>query len=500
MIALVSFAAVVSGAAVFYYHERLALLLIGYAPLFLLVLVLNFWKQHKLARVVLCILPALLFLVLASMEPKGPPHSLRVCLIPTALIPVFVFSIHGWLRISAVVLFGITTVLLMDLVSGTWPDLLHISAEGMHSQYSVRSVSLVVIMLLLGITLYYTKQIRSVEQRLLTEKRKVEDTNAQVEKVLEQRTQELLENQDKLTLALEASDQHPWEFNRLDGIFYASPAWVAETGYSLKELRPKTAFLPAITLPEDVQRVREQLDRTERNEKTICVEHRIRLKNGAERWMSVHAHVMERDQTGTPFHWIGTYQDISEHKEAQLRLQESLRDQELVALISGYFNRFIPLEEQINLSLSVILKHFEAYRTFFYAYDEASGSFFFTTEATDPVFSKATSKGPNIPIPSLPEFNRYFEKRTHIKYDPMHDLSHTFPIDMDRLLHATRPNLLFVFPLIKGGTIYGIMGIEQPHAAWSSARTRCLESLAHVFTHSLYRQHALDERIGKQPT
>ncbi|MCU0981576.1 MAG: PAS domain-containing protein [Pirellulaceae bacterium] len=101
-----------------------------------------------------------------------------------------------------------------------------------------------------------------------------------------------------------------------------SPGCTATTGYTPDEYRQHPFLWFDMVHPEDRERVQQHVAKVLRNEAVPPIEHRIRHKNGALRWVR-DTIVRHCDESGALVRYDGLVEDISERRQAEESLSKS---------------------------------------------------------------------------------------------------------------------------------------------------------------------------------
>jgi PAS domain S-box-containing protein len=101
-----------------------------------------------------------------------------------------------------------------------------------------------------------------------------------------------------------------------------SPGCIAVTGYAPEDFHGNPNLWLEMVNPEDRNLVLQQAQRVRGGSPLESIEHRLRCKDGRERWVrnTISAH---RDAAGTLLSYDGLLKDITERKESELRLREA---------------------------------------------------------------------------------------------------------------------------------------------------------------------------------
>ncbi len=136
--------------------------------------------------------------------------------------------------------------------------------------------------------------------------------------------EELKKNQDRLQLALEASEMGLWDWQIRTGEVYFSPQWKMMLGYEVGEIENRLESWERLVHPDDLPRAWEEITAyLEGHSQRYSLEFRMRSKTDEWRWILSQAKVMECDTSGIPLRVTGTHKDISDKKWAELALTQT---------------------------------------------------------------------------------------------------------------------------------------------------------------------------------
>lgn len=140
-----------------------------------------------------------------------------------------------------------------------------------------------------------------------------------------QAEQALLDSEERLRLALTATNQGLYDLNIQTGIAIVSPEYATMLGYDPKTFQETNARWIERLHPDDMDAVAATYRAYVAGElSTYRVEFRQRTQNGQWKWILSLGRIVSWDENGQPLRMLGTHTDIDErkHAEAQLREQE----------------------------------------------------------------------------------------------------------------------------------------------------------------------------------
>lgn len=138
---------------------------------------------------------------------------------------------------------------------------------------------------------------------------------------LEAADQTIREQQERLNLVWETSNDGFWDWNIETDELYISPRWSGILGYSQEEMESKFNSWKKMVHPEDIAATMKVINeylqgRTVKFE----VEYRMRTKSGGWRWIMARGQIVERNEKGEPLRMAGINLDITEQKNFQIEV------------------------------------------------------------------------------------------------------------------------------------------------------------------------------------
>jgi len=128
---------------------------------------------------------------------------------------------------------------------------------------------------------------------------------------------------ERLDFALDASGGAVWDWNLASDEVYLSPGWRRMLGLEARETETNSAALLALVHADDVAGVKASMrDAVNGASPDYREEHRVRRSDGEWIWILSRGEVLQRDPAGKPVRMVGTNQDVTERKRAEMALVE----------------------------------------------------------------------------------------------------------------------------------------------------------------------------------
>ncbi|HVF81156.1 MAG TPA: PAS domain-containing protein, partial [Flavisolibacter sp.] len=132
----------------------------------------------------------------------------------------------------------------------------------------------------------------------------------------------LQESEERLRFALEATNQGAWDWNmQTDEVIYSS-SYKKMYGFTDDELKNHLLEWESRIHPDDRQKMQAAIKiHTQSEEAYYESTYRLKVKNGAYKWIMARGKMIGKNSEGKPSRMIGTHTDITEIKEAQEELK-----------------------------------------------------------------------------------------------------------------------------------------------------------------------------------
>ncbi len=164
-------------------------------------------------------------------------------------------------------------------------------------------------------------------------------------------------NEERLNLAMQATNDGLWDYNIATGKVYYSPSYYTMLGYEPYEMPEAANIFDKLLHPEDKEIVTKRLDyHMKKQTGSYCMEFRLKTKNGDWKWIMGRGKIAAWDDSGKPLRMVGTHTDISEIKNTETRLIELERKNSALAMA-------VTAAHEINQPLSVLKMSTEMFIT-----------------------------------------------------------------------------------------------------------------------------------------
>ena len=167
----------------------------------------------------------------------------------------------------------------------------------------------------------------------------------------------LLESEDRLRLAIDASKLGVFDFDLLTGEVNISDEWLAMLDYEPNAFRLNFESWVKMLHPNDVENTLQVYqDYVTGKIPAYQVEFRMQKKDGTYRWILATGRVLSRDAEGNPTRMLGTHMNIDERKKREETFANYTRQLEEAnqrmrtfnRLAVGRENKMIELKQEVN--------------------------------------------------------------------------------------------------------------------------------------------------------
>ena len=188
------------------------------------------------------------------------------------------------------------------------------------------------ITVLLGLSVHLARTARAGQRAAELSNRKLFAENEERRRIEER----LKVSDERLRLALDSTQIGIFEWSVAAGHVYYSPGLWAMLGYDHTGMPTTVAAWQSLIHPEDLTAYRRRTDAQLAGiANFIEPDYRVRSRNGDWRWVYTRAKAVATGADGRPARIIGTVQDITQRREAELALRESQAEARKLSLVAA---------------------------------------------------------------------------------------------------------------------------------------------------------------------
>jgi len=161
--------------------------------------------------------------------------------------------------------------------------------------------------------------------------------------------QDLQESEERLSFALNATNDGVWDRNLESGELYLSDNYYRILGYNPGEIAIAQKGFEELLHPEDKERVLQKMQECiEGKTKDYNAEFRMKTKSGRWKWILGRGNVVSLDSTGKALRFLGTHVDITLRKETEEALRES--EEKFYSISSSAHDAIFFIDNDDNIS------------------------------------------------------------------------------------------------------------------------------------------------------
>lgn len=187
-------------------------------------------------------------------------------------------------------------------------------------------------LLITGIALILGFLAYKYELLLVKNESILETYNEQLEKELEERTEELRKQKQQLEdsefrwkFAVDGSGNGLWDWNIKTNEVYFSKGWKEMLGFEDDEIKGSLDEWEKRVHPDDLERVYIDIqNHLDGKTELYLNEHRVKCKDGSYKWIQDRGVVAQRDENGDVVRLLGTHSDITSRKDDEFKMKQAL--------------------------------------------------------------------------------------------------------------------------------------------------------------------------------
>lgn len=318
------------------------------------------------------------------------------------------------------------------------------------------------------------------------------------ERVLaEQRLQETLvslqRSQERLALAQQGTTDGIWDWNVLTGEVYFSPRWKNMLGYAEDELENQFDTWQQLIHPDDRKRTLAVLqDHLDGVQESYQVEHRLRHKDGAYRWILSRGAAV-RDENGRPVRMAGSHADITQRREAEEELRQRTAFEKVITTISNKFINIPPdeIDQGIRQALRTIGILAAADRAYIFLYADDGHTMSCIQEWCVDGIPAQIDRLQNLSVDRLGWSNRQLRQQQVLHVPRVADLPAEAAAEKAEFQRQGIQSLLAV-PMTYQDQVVGFLGFDavRQEMSWTAVSISLLQIVGEIFVNALQHKRS----------
>jgi PAS domain S-box-containing protein len=170
----------------------------------------------------------------------------------------------------------------------------------------------------------------------------------------------LRESEERLSLAMEASDQGFWDWDIANNRAVHNHKWYELLGLNDKSGSSSPSVFSALLHDDDREAVLARLKNALENNGRFKSEHRLRRADGCYIWVLENGIVVKRDNYGKPLRMVGSFTDISERKQHEQQQREYQNQYERLLKLEAANQTVAAIAHDLNQPLSAAASYADA--------------------------------------------------------------------------------------------------------------------------------------------
>ncbi|HEX2937156.1 MAG TPA: PAS domain S-box protein [Bacteroidales bacterium] len=292
---------------------------------------------------------------------------------------------------------------------------------------------------------------------------------------------------ERLEMAILATNAGLWDWNIVRSELVLNERWYSMRGYKSGEVPMSVATWESMIHKDDVDFVLSLLNNHIENKTTLYqAEYRTLTKSGSYIWVLDTGKITEADNKGKPVRMVGTNIDITASKENEYKLQQNLKQQEMLSDIALELNLLERFETRLDSVLTKIGKHTQVSRVYIFE-DSSDGKLCSNTfEWCNVNITPQIKELQDIPYDFIPSFKPILLNKGRIYSENINEL----PEDLRSILEPQDIKSIIIYPLFVQETFYGYIGFDEcvRYKNWSKSELELLRTVSGIIANAYERK------------
>ncbi|MEH2351892.1 PAS domain S-box protein [Nostoc sp.] len=207
----------------------------------------------------------------------------------------------------------------------------------------------------------------------------------------------------------------------------------------------------------------------------LSTEYRFRHKNGEWRWLNTREVVFARDANGTPTQILGSVEDISTRKQAEMMLRQQAEGERLITEVTQQIRQSLNLEEVLNTTVNSIRQCLGSDSVAIYQL-ESDGSGNFAAESVGDDYPQRLELTMH-PFSLKQDFSDYYQGLPKV----FHNIQESdFSAEVFEFLQLYQVKAAIIVPILNEEHLWGLLIAHQCTAPryWQAFEVNLLRQLA----------------------
>jgi PAS domain S-box-containing protein len=297
-------------------------------------------------------------------------------------------------------------------------------------------------------------------------------------------------NEERLKLALAASNVGIWDIDLITGESYFSPHTYTLLGYRPLEVDPSDELWRSVIYPDDREWVTQRVRSFVTSGNNLDLELRAVRKDGEVIWINSKTRII-RDERNKSLRVTGSISDITRQKNVELNLRQNeealkrnLQQHGVVSEISYILNTNLPFNQKIDGVLALLGLFTQASRVYVFENNLQNKTTANTFEWCQEGVSSQMSNLQNVPL----EMVEGWSKDKDIMMS--HNLQEDLPSDFADILISQDIQSFIIFRLQVNAKKFGYIGFDECNykRIWTAIEIELLKTISNLISFAYERE------------